>query len=230
MTQAEPAARPGLFITIEGPEGAGKSTQARLLYHRLRPSYDVLYTREPGGTAIGERIRGLLLDEQHREMSPQAEMLLFAASRAQFVAEVVEPALRRGRIVLSERYVDASLAYQGHARGLDVQVVRNVNAVATRGVMPDLTVLIDIDPAVGVERARLAEGKEGRRGRGDRLEQESVDFFVRAREGFLTIAREERDRVRIVNGNRSQQVVHDEIGRLVERFLAGRGWRASSSC
>ena len=230
MNQAEPAARRGLFMTIEGPEGAGKTTQARLLYDRLRPSYDVLYTREPGGTAIGERIRGLLLDEQHREMSPQAEMLLFAASRAQFVAEVVEPALRRGRIVLSERYVDASLAYQGYARGLDIQVVRNVNAVATRGVMPDLTVLIDIDPAVGLERARLADGKEGRRGRGDRLEQESVDFFVRAREGFLTIAREERDRVRIVNGNRPQQVVHDEIGRLVEQFLAGRGWRASSSC
>jgi dTMP kinase len=230
MTQVEPAARRGLFITIEGPEGAGKTTQARLLYDRLRSSYDVLYTREPGGTAIGERIRGLLLDEQYREMSPQTEMLLFAASRAQFVAEVVDPALRRGRIVLSERYVDASLAYQGYARGLDVQVVRNVNAVATRGVMPDLTVLIDIDPAVGLERARFAGGKEGRRGRGDRLEQESVDFFVRVREGFLAIAREERDRVRIINGNRPQQVVHDEIGRLVEQFLAGRGWRASSSC
>lgn len=230
MTHAEPAARRGLFITIEGPEGAGKTTQARLLYDHLRSSYDVLYTREPGGTAIGERIRGLLLDEQHREMSAQTEMLLFAASRAQFVAEVVEPALRGGRIVLSERYVDASLAYQGYARGLDVQVVRQVNAVATRGVMPDLTVLIDIDPAVGLERARLADGKEGRRGRGDRLEQESLDFFVRAREGFLAIAREERDRVRIINGNRPQQVVHDEIGRLVEQFLMGRGWRASSSC
>jgi len=230
MTHAEPAARRGLFITIEGPEGAGKTTQARLLYDHLRSSYDVLYTREPGGTAIGERIRGLLLDEQHREMSAQTEMLLFAASRAQFVVEVVEPALRGGRIVLSERYVDASLAYQGYARGLDVQVVRQVNAVATRGVKPDLTVLIDIDPAVGLERARLADGKEGRRGRGDRLEQESLDFFVRAREGFLTIAREERDRVRIINGNRPQQVVHDEIGRLVEQFLMGRGWRASSSC
>jgi len=225
-----PVRRRGLFITIEGPEGAGKTTQARRLYDVLRAEIPLVLAREPGGTSIGEAIRAVLLDDRHRGMAAETEMLLFAASRAQFVVEVVEPALRRGRIVLSERYVDASLAYQGYARGLDIQVVRNVNAVATRGVMPDLTVLIDIDPAVGLERARLADGKEGRRGRGDRLEQESVDFFVRAREGFLTIAREERDRVRIVNGNRPQQVVHDEIGRLVEQFLAGRGWRASSSC
>lgn len=229
MTQAETARR-GVFINIEGPEGAGKTTQARLLFDRLRLSYDVLYTREPGGTDIGERIRALLLDEAHREMSPQAEMLLFAASRAQFVAEVVEPALRRGRIVLSERYVDASLAYQGYARGLDVQLVRDVNAVATRGVMPDLTLLLDIDPAVGLERARHAGGKEGQRGHGDRLEQEPLEFFIRVREGFLTIAREERDRVRIINANRPHEVVHAEIGRLVEELLLRRGWRASSSC
>jgi len=229
MIPPDPASRRGLFITLEGPEGAGKTTQARLLVERLRAAYDVLYTREPGGTAIGERIRALLLDEQHREMSPQAELLLFAASRAQFVAEVVEPALRRGQLVLSERYVDASLAYQGVARGLGVEVVRRVNAVATRGVMPDLTVLIDIDPAVGLARARRAGGKEGRRGRGDRLEQEDLAFFARVREGFLAIAREERDRIRIVDGNRPQHVVHDEIVRLVEGLLSARGWRASSS-
>lgn len=223
------ASRRGLFITLEGPEGAGKTTQARLLYDRLREAHDVLYTREPGGTVIGERIRGLLLDELHREMAPQTEMLLFAASRAQFVAEVVEPALRMGRLVLSERYVDASLAYQGYARGLDVEVVRRVNAMATRGVMPDLTVLIDIDPALGLERARGTAGKEGPRGRGDRLEQEALEFFVRVREGFLSVAREERDRVRIVDGNRPPRVVHDEVAALIDEFLAGRGWRASSS-
>lgn len=219
----------GLFITLEGPEGAGKTTQARLLYDHLHTSFDVLYTREPGGTAVGERIRGLLLDEQYHEMSPQAEMLLFAASRAQFVAEVVEPELRAGRLVLSERYVDASLAYQGYGRGLDVDVVRQVNAVATRGMMPDLTLLIDIDPAVGVERARAAGGKEGRRGRGDRLEQEGLAFFIRVREGFLSIAKESGNRVRVVDGNRPQQAVHDEIVQVVDEFLRARGWRASSS-
>jgi len=112
----------GIFITIEGPEGAGKTTQARLLYEHLRPRYPVLHTREPGGTTIGEQIRTLLLDEDFREMAPQAEMLLFAAARAQFVSEVVEPALREGRLVLSERYVDASVAYQGYARGLGVDI------------------------------------------------------------------------------------------------------------
>ncbi len=219
----------GIFITIEGPEGAGKTTQARLLYERLRDRYPVLYTREPGGTPIGERIRTLLLDEAHREMRPETEMLLFAASRAQFVADVVEPALREGRLVLSERYVDASIAYQGVGRGLGVDVVRHVNEAATRGLMPDLTILLDVDPSVGLARARDAAGKEGRRGRGDRLEQEDLSFHARVRAGFLTIAREEPDRVHIVDGGRAQQTVHDEIVERVERKLGARGWRASNS-
>ncbi len=219
----------GIFITIEGPEGAGKTTQARLLYERLRDRYPVLYTREPGGTPIGELIRTLLLDEAHREMRPETEMLLFAASRAQFVADVVEPALREGRVVLSERYVDASIAYQGVGRGLGVDVVRHVNEAATRGLMPDLTILLDVDPSVGLARARDAAGKEGRRGRGDRLEQEDLSFHARVRAGFLTIAREEPDRVHIVDGGRAQQTVHDEIVERVERKLGARGWRASNS-
>jgi dTMP kinase len=219
----------GVFITLEGPEGAGKSTQAHLLQDALRARYPVLYSREPGGTAIGERIRALLLDDAHTEMTPRTEMLLFAASRAQFVAEEVEPALRGGQIVVSERYVDASIAYQGVGRGLGVEVVRRVNEVATQGVMPDLTILLDIDPALGLQRARGTVGKEGRRGRGDRLEQEALAFHARVRAGFLTIAHEEPDRVRIVDGGRAQQVIHDEIVRMVEGFLGARGWRASSS-
>ncbi len=184
----------------------------------------MLYTREPGGTAVGERIRAVLLDDAHREMSPQTEMLLFAASRAQFVAQVVAPALEAGRLLLSERYVDASLAYQGHARGLGVEVVRRVNEVATRGIMPDLTLMLDIEPAVGLQRARQAEGKEGRRGRGDRLEQEDLAFFGRVREGFLAIATEERARVRLIDGNRAPETVHADVNRVVDEFLAARGW------
>ena len=184
----------------------------------------MLYTREPGGTPVGERIRALLLDEAHREMSPQTEMLLFAASRAQFVSAVVAPALEAGRLVLSERYVDASLAYQGYARGLGVDVVRRVNDIATQGIVPDLTLMLDIEPAVGLERARQAEGKEGRRGRGDRLEQENLAFFTRVREGFLAIATEERARVRLIDGGRTPEAVHADVVRIVDEYLAARGW------
>jgi len=217
-------ARRGIFITIEGPEGAGKTTQAKLLVERLRRRYDVIYSREPGGTPVGERIRALLLDDAHPEMAAQAEMLLFAASRAQFVAEVVEPALREGRLVLSERYVDASLAYQGYARGLGVDVVRAVNEVATRGIVPDLTVMLDIEPAVGLARARAAGGKEGRQGRGDRLEQEDLSFFRQVRAGFLKIATEERARVRLIDGGRTPEAVHADVVRAVDELLSSRGW------
>jgi dTMP kinase len=216
--------RRGLFITIEGPEGAGKTTQAKLLAERLRRRHEVIYSREPGGTPVGERIRALLLDDAHPEMSAQAEMLLFAASRAQFVAEVVEPGLREGKLILSERYVDASLAYQGYARGLGVDVVRRVNDVATRGIVPDLTVMLDIEPAVGLERARAAEGKEGRQGRGDRLEQEDLSFFRQVREGFLKIATEERARVRLIDGGRTPEAVHADVVRVVDEWLSARGW------
>ena len=218
--------RRGLFITIEGPEGAGKTTQAKRLVASLRQRHDVLYTREPGGTPVGERIRALLLEEGHREMSPQTEMLLFAASRAQLVSEILAPALDAGRLVVSERYADASLAYQGYARGLGVEVVRRVTEVATQGVVPDLTVMLDIQPAVGLERARQAEGKEGRRGRGDRLEQEDLAFFTRVREGFLTIATEERARVRLIDGDRTPEAVHADVVRAVDELLAARGWGA----
>ena len=217
-------ARRGLFITIEGPEGAGKTTQAKRLVASLRQRHDVLYTREPGGTPVGERIRALLLEEGHREMSPQTEMLLFAASRAQLVSEILAPALDAGRLVVSERYADASLAYQGYARGLGVEVVRRVTEVATQGVVPDLTVMLDIQPAVGLERARQAEGKEGRRGRGDRLEQEDLAFFTRVREGFLTIATEERARVRLIDGDRTPEAAHADVVRAVDELLAARGW------
>jgi dTMP kinase len=191
---------------------------------RLRRRHDVIYSREPGGTPVGERIRALLLDDAHPEIAPQAEMLLFAASRAQFVAEVVEPALSQGRLVVSERYVDASLAYQGYARGLGMDVVRRVNEVATRGILPDLTVMLDIEPALGVERARHTLGKEGRQGRGDRLEQEDVAFFQRVREGFLKIATEERARVRLIDGGRTPEAVHADVVRVVDEWLSARGW------
>jgi len=211
----------GFFITLEGPDGAGKGTQGRrLVEHLRRAAVDVLNTREPGGTPIGERIRQVLLDEAHREMAPETEMLLFAASRAQFVREVVRPALARGTTVLSERYVDASLAYQGFGRGLDVGLVRTVNDVATGGLLPDLTLLLDIDPAVGLERVQAA-GRADAAG-GDRLEQETLAFHQRVRAGFLQLARESPKRFVVIDAQGDVERVHREVVRAVDGLLAGR--------
>jgi len=212
-----------VFLTLEGPEGAGKTTQGRLLVDALRAEgHEVLELREPGGTPIGEQIRALLLDPRHRELAPRTEMLLFAASRAQLVAEVIRPALARGTLVVCDRYVDASLAYQGIGRGLGVDVVRAVNDAGTGGLTPDLTLLLDIEPAVGLRRARrasggtdLAAGWDG----GDRLEREALQFHGRVREGFLALAGNEPGRIRTIDARGSVEDVRREIWRVVDGFL-----------
>ncbi|MGQ0568208.1 MAG: dTMP kinase [Armatimonadota bacterium] len=214
----------GLFVTVEGPEGAGKSTQARRLYETFQAVIPLVLAREPGGTPIGEAIRVLLLDERHREMRAETEMLLFAASRAQYVAEVVLPTLEAGTCMLSERFVDASIAYQAYGRGLPVEIVRSVNAVATNGLLPDLTLLIDIDPAVGLARARQATGKDAPAGRGDRMEQETVEFHARVRAGFLQLAREEPSRFIVADGSWPADEVHATLASAVRGLLSDRGW------
>jgi dTMP kinase len=207
----------GLFISLEGPEGAGKTTQQRRLAARLRAAgYDVFVTREPGGTAIGEQIRRILLDAGHAHMAPQTEMLLFAASRAQFVAEMVRPALDMGKIVLSDRYVHASLAYQGFARGLGVELVRAVNEVATGGLYPDLTILLDVPSDLGLRRAL-----EERAAKADRMERETLDFHERAREGFLRLAAED-PRICLVTGTGTLDEIEERIWRQVDRLLQTR--------
>lgn len=218
------AHQPGLFLTLEGPEGSGKSTQARRLYEALRGEIPLVLTREPGGTPIGEAIRSLVLDDRYRGMRAETEMLLFAASRAQYVSEMVRPALASGTCVLSERFVDASIAYQAFGRGLPIDIVRTVNEVATRGLRPDLTMLIDVDPSVGLRRARNATGKEGVPGRGDRFEQEEVGFHARVRAGFLQLAREEPSRFVVIDGDRPAEDVHTGLVAAVRRLLEARGW------
>ena len=213
-------------MTLEGPEGAGKTTQSLLLADYLRNSgWEVVGVREPGGTAIGERIRSLLLDPRWTEMDARAEMLLFAAARAQLVAEVIAPALRAGKCVVCDRFVDTSLAYQGIGRRLGVDVVRAVNAVATGAVMPDLTLLLDIDPSAGLRRARAeTEGgvAAGDAGRGDRMEQELLAFHERVREGFLWLAQNEPHRIKVIDARGPVPAVEWAIRQAVAQILRGR--------
>lgn len=196
---------------------------------------EVVEVREPGGTPIGEQIRALLLDARHREMAARAEMLLFAASRAQLVAEVIAPALHAGRCVVCDRYVDASLAYQGVGRGLGIEVVRSVNHVATAGLVPDLTLLLDIDVEIGLERARAETGRAALAhagpsarpgapgtGAGDRMEQEFLAFHRRVREGFLSLAKNEPQRIKVIDARGSVTAVQGEIRQVVTQLLRGR--------
>jgi dTMP kinase len=181
----------GLFIAFEGGEGAGKSTQARRLADALvARGYEVVLTFEPGATALGRQIRQLLLDPANTEMSPRTEAMLYAADRAQHVGEVIRPALARGAVVITDRYVDSSLAYQGGGRTLELAEVRRLSQWATDGLTPDLTVLLDIDPEVGLRRAT---------GPGDRLESEALAFHQRVRAAFLDLARHGRDRYVVVD-------------------------------
>jgi len=195
------------FITFEGMEGCGKSTQAKLLARALGP--DAVLTQEPGGTAIGRAIRQLLLDPANRAMSAEAEVLLFFADRAQHVAEVIRPALAAGKIVISTRYVDTSLAYQGYGRGLDLDRIRSVAVLATGGLRPDLTLFFDLPLEVGLDRVI-------RRGGRDRLESEVREFHERVRNGYLELAAAEPDRWIRIDASGSEADVEVRTRAVVE--------------
>ena len=206
-----PPVRHGVFIALEGGEGAGKTTQARLLAIWLRDQgYDVVTTREPGATKIGMRLRAVLLDTAHAGLSPRAETLLYAADRAEHVSSVILPALERGTVVVTDRYVDSSLAYQGAGRNQPPGEVARLNEWATGGLVPDLTVLLDMPPASGLgRRARSA----------DRLEAEPLDFHERVRHGFLALARAEPDRYLILDAAQSPEDVSYAIRERVRDML-----------
>jgi dTMP kinase len=178
-----PRLSPGLFLAFEGGDGAGKSTQAAQLAGALESrGFTVLRTREPGGTPIGEQLRSLVLDHGHGHIDAHTEALIFAASRAAHASQVIRPALERGEIVLTDRYIDSSVAYQGAGRDLGTEAVRDINEWATSGLQPDLTVLLDVDPVLGRRRRTAGDAAE------DRLESEADDFHARIRAAFLALA------------------------------------------
>ena len=209
----------GAFITFEGIEGSGKSTQIALLRdHLLQRGRAATLTREPGGTSIGDQVRKVLLDPANKGLDPTAELLLYAASRSQHLREVILPALSEGRIVLCDRFSDATLAYQGYGRGLPIPTIRELDRIVTAGLRPDLTVLLDIDARTGLGRARGRNAAEGLHGEA-RFENEDIVFHTRVRDGYLLLAREEPERIRTVNAAGTPGDIQQDIWRIVSAVL-----------
>lgn len=211
----------GIFITFEGPDGSGKTTQLKKLGEELKKlGHDVLITREPGGTAISDKIRSIILDPVNEEMVDQAEVLLYAASRAQHVHQLILPALEAGRIVLCDRFIDASVAYQGYGLGVEVEQVKAISRYASSGLQATRTFILDVP--VDVSMARLhqrAAGASGAAEQLDRIEQKHVDYHSRVREGFHQIATDHPDRVRVINANRSIEEIAEDIWSQFSRLL-----------
>ena len=206
----------GKFITFEGSEGCGKSTQIRHFVAMLQGSgREVLLTREPGGTVIGEKIRHLLQhDPEATDLTDESELLLFAASRAQLVRELILPALDSGVWVVADRFLDSTTVYQGAGRGLDTESVRRINHFAVGAAVPDLTILLDLDAAVGHARAVAASGSKG-----DRMESQPLSFFEAVRQGYLDLARAEPDRITVIDASVGIEDVSAAIVRVFnERF------------
>ncbi len=204
-----------MLITFEGPDGSGKSTQARLLADYLKTrGYAILLTREPGGTKIGEQIRDLILSTRNASIRHETEALLFSAARAQIVAEVIRPALAAGKIVLCDRYADSTLAYQGYGLGLDLGALRAITRFATGGLVPDLTFYIDLPVQVGIARKRRSEV--------NRLDQKEIAYHERVRAGFLEMVKAEPSRWVVVNGMQSAAEIQSEIRARIEQKLEGK--------
>ena len=198
----------GLFITFEGGDGCGKTTQIKLLDEYLRnKGYKTLLTREPGSKGLGEKVREILLNYDG-DVSPVCESFLFLADRAQNVDCLIKPALEEGTIVICDRHTDSSVAYQGYGRGLDIDRIKKLNSIATSGLKPDLTIVLDVD----VETSQKRVGTEK-----DRMESAGIEFFERVRKGYLEIAKQEPERVRVVDSTQSIEEIHKQILELIQK-------------
>ncbi len=201
----------GKFITFEGSEGSGKSTQIQMVSKYLNSmGFSVLFVREPGGTDIGEKVRDILLDVNNTEMSDECEMLLYMAARAQLVTEVIIPALENGRIVLCDRFLDSTIAYQGYGNGIDINTIKKIGEFAVKGITPDLTFIFDIDVKIGFSRINRDK---------DRIELRSISYHERVRAGYLRIAAESPNRVKVVNVEGREEDVFACVRGHVDRLL-----------
>ena len=204
----------GLFITFEGTDGTGKTTQVQRLTADLRQTgYDVCLTREPGGTPISEQIRDMLLNPDYSEMAATTELLLYAASRAQHVSEVIKPALEAGKVVISSRFADAMVVYQGYGRGLDLERINHLNRIATDGVTPDVTFVLDLPVEIGLQRVQNSRGGL------DRLEREKIEFHRRLREGYQILAKQEPQRLKIIDSQVGPEQVYAQIQAIIQPLL-----------
>lgn len=204
----------GLLITFEGPEGCGKSTQSKLAYDYLKKEYDCIYTREPGGTKAGEGIRNILLHSDGINISDLTELFLFEAARAQIVKEIIKPALAKKRIIICDRFSDATLAYQGYGGSIPPSVIKALDKIATEGLKPDLTILLDVDTKTGLRRAKVKGA--------DRMERKSVSYHRRVRSGYLKIAKKEPKRIKIVKVRdtieKTRKIVRCKLERVIQRY------------
>ncbi len=201
----------GKFISFEGSEGSGKSTQAGLVFSYLqKKNVPVILLREPGGVKISEAIRGLLLDVKNTDMTKESETLLYMASRAQLVEEVLKPALKAGKVVLSDRYLDSTIAYQGFGNGVDIQTIKKIGEFATQSVSPDLTLLFDIQTEKGLARTNAVK---------DRIELRSLQYHRRVRKGYLQLAKENPKRFRVIKVNKTKEEIFEIVREYVDAFL-----------
>lgn len=211
----------GLFITFEGPDGSGKTTQLKLLADYLSQNgQDVITTREPGGTFISDKIRQILLDPEHKELNDHTEILLYAASRAQHVHEKILPALEKGKIVLCDRYIDASIAYQAYGLGIDKNIVMDINRFASSNLQPQRTYFIEVSPEIGMQRLNKRDQKDfaGL----DRIEQKNIVYHERVLEGFRKIAIENSDRILKINGDNAIDGIFETIKKDIDLILKNR--------
>lgn len=203
----------GKFITVEGTDGAGKSTQIELLVKYLKNNgFEVVVTREPGGTSISEKIREIILDIDNSEMSDITEALLYAASRAQHISQKIKPAVEAGKVVICDRFVDSSIAYQGYARGLDMSLIEDVNMYAVDGMIPDATLFFDIKPEIGIARKKNVQSL-------DRIEKEALDFHYKVYNGYKELLEKYPQRIKRIDAEKDVEEVHAQVVEVLKPIL-----------